>query len=61
MKQWWLILSLLASFFLAACKDTDEYTVDPRTNFEALWKILDENYCFFDYKQVDWDEVHDRY
>ena len=61
MKQWWLMLSLLASFFLVACKDTDEYTVDPRTNFEALWKILDENYCFFDYKQVDWDEVHDRY
>ena len=49
MKQWWLMLSLLASLFLAACKDTDEYTVDPRTNFEALWKILDENYCFFDY------------
>ena len=22
---------------------------------------MDENYCFFSYKQVDWDEVHERY
>jgi hypothetical protein len=22
---------------------------------------LDENYCFFDYKGIDWDEVHDKY
>ena len=21
----------------------------------------DENYCFFAFKDVDWDEVHDRY
>lgn len=30
-------------------------------NFEALWKIMDEKYCFFDYKNVDWNEVHDKY
>lgn len=34
-------------------------------NFEALWKLMDEHYCFFDYKQkelgVDWNEVHTRY
>ena len=54
MKQWWLMLSLLASFFLAACKDTDEYTVDPRTNFEALWKILDEKFpCYTKYSQCN--------
>ena len=61
MKQWWLIISLIGLSVLVSCQDTDEYSTDPRENFEALWKILDENYCFFDYKQVDWDEVHDRY
>lgn len=34
-------------------------------NFEALWHIMDEHYCFFDFKKqelgVDWNEVHDRY
>ena len=34
-------------------------------NFEALWQLIDQRYCFFDYKKeqigVDWDEVHGRY
>lgn len=37
----------------------------PHDNFEALWRLMDEHYCFFDYKKeqtgVDWNEVHDRY
>jgi len=37
----------------------------PEGNFEALWQLMDEHYCFFDYKAeelgVDWDEVHTRY
>ena len=44
-----------------SCDKGEEYTSDPVANFEALWRILDENYCFFSYKQIDWDEVHDRY
>lgn len=59
MKQFWI--GILSLSLLFSCQDTDEYTVNPRENFEALWKILDENYCFFDYKSVDWDEIHDRY
>ena len=39
----------------------DEYSESPKDNFEALWKILDENYCFFDYKGIDWDAVYDEY
>ncbi len=44
-----------------SCDKGEEYTADPVANFEALWRIMDENYCFFSYKQVDWDEVYDRY
>lgn len=40
-------------------------SLSPEDNFEALWEIMDEHYCFFDTKQkqlgVDWDEVHTRY
>ena len=52
---------VLALVLLAGCMKPDVYTTDPHTNFEALWKILDEHYCFFEYKQVDWDEVYRKY
>jgi hypothetical protein len=53
---------VVASVFLffPSCYETGEYTTDPRENFEALWKILDERYCFFTYKDIDWDAVHDK-
>ena len=57
--SWLLALSLL---FTLSCRDKSEY--DPysaRDNFDLLWKILDERYCFFDLKEVDWDEVRVRY
>ncbi len=50
---------------LVACVDEDEFRNTPEGNFEALWSIIDQRYCFLDYKQetlgVDWDEVHGRY
>ena len=56
-----IALLLTAAVGLTACHDMEEYTDDPRGNFEALWSILDEHYCFFDSKNVDWDKVHDTY
>lgn len=42
---------------------TEDYPSSPTSNstFEALWRTLDERYCFFDYKNIDWQEVHNRY
>ena len=57
----YITLLLTAAVGLTACHDMEEYTDDPRGNFEALWSILDEHYCFFDSKDVDWDKVHDTY
>ena len=33
----------------------------PVENFEALWKIIDEKYCLFADKTVDWDSVYRAY
>jgi len=44
-----------------ACTDKDDYTSSPRENFEALWKLIDENYCFFKLKGIDWNAVHTKY
>lgn len=46
---------------LQSCHDIREYADNPEGNFEALWTILDEHYCFFKYKDIDWTEVKARY
>ncbi|MDR1408405.1 MAG: S41 family peptidase [Tannerella sp.] len=56
-----VIGAIIVALSLAGCEKTDVYTMDPETNFEALWRIIDEHYCFFEYKNVDWDEVHAKY
>lgn len=59
-----IITFIVAGFvflFAGGCNNTDEYTTSPTENFEVLWKILDEHYCFFEYKDIDWNEVHSRY
>ena len=61
MRRSMIYLMALVVCLFSGCEKGDEYEPSPRENFEALWKILDENYCFFSYKQVDWDEVHERY
>lgn len=61
MKTKTIYYLLLLCFLLSGCEKATEYNPSPRDNFEALWRIMDENYCFFEFKDVDWDEVHDRY
>ena len=60
-----LLLMSLTALSLTSCVDEDEYSNTARGNFEALWKMMDEHYCFFAEKQqtlgVDWNEVHARY
>ena len=52
-------LTLLGT--VAGCVTNDELPDDPQGNFEALWRIMDEHYCFFSQKGIDWQEVHSRY
>ena len=62
MKRYRLTLLLLSVFtFFTSCFERDEYTADPHANFEALWKLIDERYCFFEYKDIDWNAIHDKY
>ena len=62
MKHWLnIILLVVALLPLAACHEEVEWKDDPYGNFDALWTILDEHYCFFACKDIDWQEVHARY
>lgn len=57
-----LILSLL---LLTGCITEDVATDTRRGNFETLWQLFDERYCFFDYKAeeygLDWRKVYEDY
>lgn len=64
-----LAISLLASLTIvcavSSCVDEEQFDDNPSGNLEALWKRIDEHYCFFDYKKqvygLDWDAVHEKY
>jgi len=64
------LLALACGLFMAlmtfsSCVDEEEYPDTPMGNFEALWKVIDEHYCFFDYKQhvygLDWNKAYSTY
>ena len=50
---------------LAGCVHEEQFDDTPMGNFEALWKIIDEHYCFLDYKKeatgLDWEHIHYTY
>ncbi|MEG1728205.1 MAG: S41 family peptidase [Bacteroidaceae bacterium] len=63
MKRILLFLSL--PLLLVSCITEDVLENSPQGNFDALWRTLDQRYCFFDYKAkeygLNWDEVYNRY
>ena len=66
LRHLFLLLSAAALLLpMASCVDEEVFDNNQRGNFEALWKLLDEHYCFFSYKKqvygLDWNEVHARY
>lgn len=65
MKKLHIILSLFAimTLFVSCEKIFMEKEVDddPVTTFDYLWNKVDQQYSFFDVKNVDWDAVYDTY
>ena len=51
----------IALLSLGGCIREEEFDNSPQGNFDALWTIIDEQYCFLDYKQIDWDAIYDQY
>lgn len=61
MRRLILLLALVPSFLLSGCVDEQEQDNTPEGNFHALWTLLDQRYCFFDYKGVDWAAVRSKH
>lgn len=60
-RQWLVVMACLLPFTSCLDDDSLEQDDDYVGNFEAVWTALDEHYCYFDQKGVDWDEVYARY
>jgi hypothetical protein len=59
-----LCLLLFPILMLTSCEGLilpDKPDDSPTAVFEYLWKALDEQYSFFDVKDVNWKDVHDAY
>jgi len=58
-----LFLIFTGLLFLSSC--IQEYVVNSddnaSENFELLWKTVDENYCFFEEKGIDWNAIKKEY
>lgn len=55
------LLFIIIILSASSCFDEDKFENSKKGNFDALWHILDERYCFFEEKGVDWDDVYTRY
>lgn len=45
----------------SSCHEEPDYKNTITGNFDALADIIDTHYCFFSYKNIDWQEVTERY
>lgn len=52
-----LCILLLSVSLWSSCITEEQFDNTPEGNFNALWKIIDEHYCFLDYKHINWDSI----
>lgn len=64
MRIGYFIIALL-SLTAISCIEEDEFENSATGNFDALWNIIDQRYCFFEHAEeqfgLDWDEVYHKY
>lgn len=56
-----LTINFVAMSLLCACHPIEEFEQNNQGNFDALWTAIDEHYCFFEDKNLDWDAVYAEY
>ncbi len=57
--------TVMCAACLVGCVKGEDSANTKVNNLEALWKLIDERYCFFEYKEkelgLNWDAVHAKY
>ncbi|MBQ1973380.1 MAG: S41 family peptidase [Paraprevotella sp.] len=61
----YIYIMLLAGISCSGCIREDEYDNSPHGNLYALWNIINEQYCFLDYKEqtldFKWNDMYAKY
>lgn len=53
---------MMLPLLMLSCRDLPEYSPTSKYDaFEALWTQVDERYCFFNDKKINWDSIHEEY
>ena len=62
MKRIYLPLILISAIF-TSCFDSEHIQFENtyQGNLDALWQIIDERYCYLDYKNINWDSIKVEY
>ena len=61
MKKLYIPIFVFFTIYLSSCElmfteNVPEAT--PQETFDYMWKVVDENYSFFTYKNIDWQQVY---
>ena len=59
--NYYLISFLFVLLGFTSCIREENYSNDPEGNFNQLWRIIDEQYCYLDYKNIDWYAIGEKY
>lgn len=64
-KLTYLIITMLMVFSFTSCQEAEDWDDTPQGNLDALWEIIDQHYCYLDYKAkaigLDWALIHQKY
>ena len=64
-KRFAKYLTIACAALLWGCVEEDAFNNSPQGNFDALWSLIDERYCFFSHAReefgLDWDAVRQKY
>ena len=56
-----LIVPIIVLSVTCSCIEEEKFSDNAYGTFKALWKILDEHYCFFSEKNIDWNAIREKY
>lgn len=64
-KLFTYIIALLTLALPCSCIEEESFDNSTTGNFDALWSLIDQRYCFFDYAEeqfgLDWNRVYHKY
>ena len=58
-----LFFTIFVTFLTIGCvkENLSEKTGDIEENFDLLWQTINDEYCYLEYKKINWDSIGDLY